>query len=32
MSWVHRDYISSTTSGQDLYQISLNSKLYMPRK
>ena len=32
MSWVHEDHIASTTSGQDLYQLTLDSKLYMPRK
>ena len=31
MSWVHGDHIVSTTSGQDLYQLTLDSKLYMPR-
>ena len=32
MPWVHGDHIASTTSGQDQYQLTLDSKLYMPRK
>ena len=32
MPWAHGDHIASTTSGQDLYQLTLDSKLYMPRK
>ena len=32
MPWAHGDHTASTTLGQDLYQLTLDSKLYMPRK
>ena len=32
MSWVHGDHIASTTSGQDQYQLTLDSKLNIPMK
>ena len=32
MPRVHGDHTVSTTSGQDLYQLTLDRKLFMPMK